>query len=229
MIREAWLVAAMPSVFVLIWSTGFIVARYGMPHAPPLNFLAMRYGLSVLCFGVWSRWRARPGLATARNVPSRRHRRAHARRLPGRRLGRSEARHRRRDGGPARRIAAGAHGAVDFARQPERRPGRAGHAHAVGRACARAAGARARRRGTSSASAKSMQRTWRWRCWASPRSRSARSTRSGFLPRATSAPPASSSWRPPCWCRLPWPCSKRTPSGWHPAMLGAPWRGRCLH
>jgi drug/metabolite transporter (DMT)-like permease len=43
----------MPAVFVLIWSTGFVVARYGMPHAPPLGFLAMRYGLSVLCFVAW--------------------------------------------------------------------------------------------------------------------------------------------------------------------------------
>ncbi|HEY0818136.1 MAG TPA: DMT family transporter [Rhizobacter sp.] len=43
----------MPTVFVLIWSTGFIVARYGMPHAPPLTFLTWRYALSVLCFGVW--------------------------------------------------------------------------------------------------------------------------------------------------------------------------------
>jgi drug/metabolite transporter (DMT)-like permease len=46
-------VAAMPAVFVLIWSTGFIVARYGMPHAPPLSFLALRYALSVLALGVW--------------------------------------------------------------------------------------------------------------------------------------------------------------------------------
>jgi drug/metabolite transporter (DMT)-like permease len=43
----------MPVVFVLIWSTGFVVARYGMPHAPPLTFLAWRYALSVLAFGVW--------------------------------------------------------------------------------------------------------------------------------------------------------------------------------
>ncbi len=43
----------MPAVFVLVWSTGFIVARYGMPHAPPLGFLALRYALSVLAFGVW--------------------------------------------------------------------------------------------------------------------------------------------------------------------------------
>lgn len=43
----------MPVVFVLIWSTGFIVARYGMPHAPPLSFLAVRYALSVACFLLW--------------------------------------------------------------------------------------------------------------------------------------------------------------------------------
>jgi drug/metabolite transporter (DMT)-like permease len=47
------LLGAMPAVFVLIWSTGFVVARYGMPHAPPLGFLAMRYALSVLAFGAW--------------------------------------------------------------------------------------------------------------------------------------------------------------------------------
>jgi drug/metabolite transporter (DMT)-like permease len=43
----------MPAVFVLVWSTGFVVARYGMPHAPPLGFLVLRYALSVLAFGVW--------------------------------------------------------------------------------------------------------------------------------------------------------------------------------
>jgi drug/metabolite transporter (DMT)-like permease len=53
------LIAAMPVVFVLIWSTGFIVARYGMPHAPPLSFLAWRYALSVVAFGLWVAW-ARP-------------------------------------------------------------------------------------------------------------------------------------------------------------------------
>ncbi len=49
-------IAAMPAVFVLIWSTGFVVARYGMPHAPPLSFLAWRYALSVAAFAVWIAW-----------------------------------------------------------------------------------------------------------------------------------------------------------------------------
>ena len=43
----------MPLVFVLIWSTGFVVARFGMPFAPPLTFLSIRYALSLLCFLVW--------------------------------------------------------------------------------------------------------------------------------------------------------------------------------
>jgi drug/metabolite transporter (DMT)-like permease len=49
----AALIRLMPLVFVLIWSTGFIVARYGMPYAPPMKFLAVRYVLSILCFLPW--------------------------------------------------------------------------------------------------------------------------------------------------------------------------------
>jgi drug/metabolite transporter (DMT)-like permease len=47
------LAAFMPGVFVLIWSTGFVVARFGMPYAPPMSFLGWRFALSVLAFGVW--------------------------------------------------------------------------------------------------------------------------------------------------------------------------------
>jgi drug/metabolite transporter (DMT)-like permease len=53
--RDA-LLRAMPVVFVLIWSTGFVVARFGMPHAPPLGFLALRFAFSVLAFGLWILW-----------------------------------------------------------------------------------------------------------------------------------------------------------------------------
>jgi drug/metabolite transporter (DMT)-like permease len=52
--RQDALVRAMPVVFVLIWSTGFIVARFGMPHAPPMKFLAWRYFFSVICFLLWA-------------------------------------------------------------------------------------------------------------------------------------------------------------------------------
>lgn len=37
------MIAAMPFLFVLIWSTGFIVAKFGLPYAPPLTFLILRF------------------------------------------------------------------------------------------------------------------------------------------------------------------------------------------
>ena len=54
--RHDALLRAMPVVFVLIWSTGFVVARFGMPHAPPFTFLAWRYALSIVAFLLWVRW-----------------------------------------------------------------------------------------------------------------------------------------------------------------------------
>ena len=45
--RQTWL-AAMPLLFVLIWSTGFIVAKYAAPHAPPLTFLLYRFAGVIL-------------------------------------------------------------------------------------------------------------------------------------------------------------------------------------
>jgi hypothetical protein len=41
---------AMPLLFVLIWATGFIVARGVAPHAEPLTFLVMRYLLTTAVF-----------------------------------------------------------------------------------------------------------------------------------------------------------------------------------
>jgi drug/metabolite transporter (DMT)-like permease len=58
--RSTWL-GAIPVIFVLIWSTGFIVARYGMPYAPPMTFLAVRFALSILCFLPWIVWAKVPG------------------------------------------------------------------------------------------------------------------------------------------------------------------------
>ena len=34
-----------PVAFVLLWSTGFVGARYGLPYAAPFTFLALRLGL----------------------------------------------------------------------------------------------------------------------------------------------------------------------------------------
>jgi drug/metabolite transporter (DMT)-like permease len=38
-----------PLVFVLLWSTGFIGARLGLPHAEPLTFLLIRYIAVIGC------------------------------------------------------------------------------------------------------------------------------------------------------------------------------------
>ncbi|MDI6028172.1 DMT family transporter [Corticibacterium sp. UT-5YL-CI-8] len=38
--------------FVLLWATGFIGARYAMPWAEPLTFLALRFGIALVILGV---------------------------------------------------------------------------------------------------------------------------------------------------------------------------------
>ncbi len=37
----------MPAVFVLIWSTGFVVAKFGLPFTSPLWFLVLRFALVI--------------------------------------------------------------------------------------------------------------------------------------------------------------------------------------
>jgi drug/metabolite transporter (DMT)-like permease len=44
-------IATAPAIFVLLWSTGFIGARYGLPYIEPLTFLAVRMGFVVLIMG----------------------------------------------------------------------------------------------------------------------------------------------------------------------------------
>jgi drug/metabolite transporter (DMT)-like permease len=39
--QPGWL-TPVPLFFVLLWSTGFIAAKYGLPYAPPLSFLILR-------------------------------------------------------------------------------------------------------------------------------------------------------------------------------------------
>ena len=40
---HATFLSPLPLFFVLLWSTGFIVAKFGLPYAPPLTFLVMRF------------------------------------------------------------------------------------------------------------------------------------------------------------------------------------------
>ncbi len=42
------LLRAMPLVFVLIWSTGWVVAGYSAPYADPLTFLSLRYACAAV-------------------------------------------------------------------------------------------------------------------------------------------------------------------------------------
>jgi drug/metabolite transporter (DMT)-like permease len=44
---HAWL-SPVPLFFVFLWSTGFIVAKFGLPYAPPLTFLILRCSTAVL-------------------------------------------------------------------------------------------------------------------------------------------------------------------------------------
>jgi len=43
----AW-VRSMPLVFVFLWSTGFIATKLGLPYAPPVTFLLLRFALVVV-------------------------------------------------------------------------------------------------------------------------------------------------------------------------------------
>jgi len=44
------LLRASPAVFVVLWATGFIGARYGLPDADPLLFLAWRFAIVTAIF-----------------------------------------------------------------------------------------------------------------------------------------------------------------------------------
>jgi drug/metabolite transporter (DMT)-like permease len=41
-----------PFLFIFLWSTGFIGAKYGLPYAEPLSFLLIRYGLVIVLMTV---------------------------------------------------------------------------------------------------------------------------------------------------------------------------------
>ena len=56
---------AMPLVFVVLWSTGFIGARLGLPYSEPMTFLALRFGAVAVVLAAlipfagtgWPTWR----------------------------------------------------------------------------------------------------------------------------------------------------------------------------
>ncbi len=46
------LISAAPALFVIMWATGFVVARLSAPHADPLSFLSFRFAIAGLLFAV---------------------------------------------------------------------------------------------------------------------------------------------------------------------------------
>ncbi len=47
---EKYAIAAMPMLFVFLWSTGFIGAKLGLPYVEPMTFLAIRFVACSLLF-----------------------------------------------------------------------------------------------------------------------------------------------------------------------------------
>ena len=129
---SAWWLRLVPATFVLLWSTGFIGARLGMPHAEPMTFLALRFALTAAILLLAAAAVARSlAAAAARLGPPRRGRAADARPLPRRRVRRDPARARGGALGADRQPAAAAGG-----RRRAVPAGGAGRARAAGSAWA---------------------------------------------------------------------------------------------
>ena len=59
--QQSGLLYIASAFFIFFWASGFIAAKYGLPYAPPLTFLSLRFGLALIilvgiCF-IWPfRW-----------------------------------------------------------------------------------------------------------------------------------------------------------------------------
>ncbi len=53
-LRPAFWVGAAPAIFVLLWSTGFIGAKLGLPYAEPFTFLSVRFTILAVLLAVIS-------------------------------------------------------------------------------------------------------------------------------------------------------------------------------
>ena len=62
--KPIWLLLA-PVIFLLLWSGGFSVAKFGLKHAEPMGFLALRHAsVQVILAPLWAI--LRPPLPTRR-------------------------------------------------------------------------------------------------------------------------------------------------------------------
>ena len=50
--RASALLRFLPAIFIFIWSSGYVVAKYGLPYAEPLTFLCLRYLGVILFMGI---------------------------------------------------------------------------------------------------------------------------------------------------------------------------------
>jgi drug/metabolite transporter (DMT)-like permease len=53
-----------PALFVLLWSTGFVGAKYGLPYADPFTFLSLRLGVAAALLGVLAAALGSAGMAS---------------------------------------------------------------------------------------------------------------------------------------------------------------------
>ncbi|MBZ0287697.1 MAG: DMT family transporter, partial [Anaerolineae bacterium] len=63
--RQVSFASLAPAIFVLLWSTGFIASKYGLPYAEPFTYLSIRFLFAgVLLLGIAiatrARWPSRP-------------------------------------------------------------------------------------------------------------------------------------------------------------------------
>ncbi len=52
MINSSSRLRFLPAIFIFIWASGYVVAKYGLPYAEPLTFLCLRYLGVILFMGV---------------------------------------------------------------------------------------------------------------------------------------------------------------------------------
>ena len=50
--RENWMARIAPGLFVVLWSSGFIGAKFGLPYAEPFTFLSVRMAFGVALFAI---------------------------------------------------------------------------------------------------------------------------------------------------------------------------------
>ena len=62
------LVRAAPYLFIFVWSSGYVVAKYGLPYVQPLTFLCLRYLCVITMMGALTLWSRAPWPHSSRQV-----------------------------------------------------------------------------------------------------------------------------------------------------------------